>query len=172
MKKEGSNAVYTMSASIIDKMLQTDAFSVINSFICIPNIEGVDKINIDIGGTPYTMEIKRSTVTSDDGTQKTEAVYYYNGNVVTEGDFKNVYQAMISASYDAEIKGAVAGSKEPYMTISYHITGENENTVTASYLPYDDNFYLVDTGSTIRFFADKRKIDNIANTIMEFKAAQ
>lgn len=171
VKKEGSNAVYTMNADSIDKMLQVDAFTLINHFISIPTINSLDKVDIIIDGTPYTMEIKRKTVKNDASEDETQATYYYNGNEVEEAVFKDVYQIMITAGYDAEIKGDYAPTgAEPYLTISYHLNDDKATTLTASYLPYDDSFYAVDTGSTIRYFADKRKIDAIANAIKEFKA--
>lgn len=169
VKTEGSNAVYTMSSATVNKMLQVNAFNLLNTFVAIPNIDSVDKINIEIEGKLYTMEIKRTAGKNAKGEEVTSAAYYYNGNATDEDTFKTVYKSMTAANYDSEIKADVtAGGQQPFMTISYHIFGKNK-TITASYLPYDDSFYLVDTGNAIRFFADKRKIDDIAGTIKEFK---
>jgi hypothetical protein len=73
---------------------------------------------------------------------------------------------MISAQYDAKAEEKVsAEGTKPIMTIRYHIFGKGETTMTVSFLPYDDSFYLVDTGHTIRFFADKRQVDDIAKAV-------
>ncbi|MDF2944816.1 MAG: hypothetical protein K0S01_3674 [Herbinix sp.] len=169
VRKDGSKAVYIMKADSIDKMLQVDAFSIINPFVCIPNIDNVDKIAITIEGTTYNMELKRTTGKNDAGDEESNTTYYYNGKEVGEDVFKKVYQIMIAAKYDAEIKEAIAtDGEDPYMTISYHTTGDKEKTLSASYLPYDDSFYIVKTVDGARFFADKRKIDDIAKAVIEF----
>jgi len=149
-------------------MLETDPFELMSKFICIPSIDTVDRIDIDINGTAYTMEIKRETLTDEEGKEETQASYYYNGSKVEEDAFKEVYKKMIAVGYDAKAEEKVntVGIK-PTMTIRYHIVGEGETTLTASFLPYDDSFYLVDTGHTIRFFADKRQVDDVAKAVKE-----
>ncbi|MDF2538339.1 MAG: hypothetical protein K0S76_1360 [Herbinix sp.] len=173
VRMEGSNAVYTISASSIDTMLWPDTFDLLNAFIHIPNIEAVDSITAEIDGVPYTMEIKRTTSKNDAGEEETTKTYYNNGNEVTEDNFKGVYQSMVSAKYDSELKEEVTTEGlTPILTISYHIFKDKDVTLTASYLPYNESFYLVDTGKKIRFLADKRQIDDIAKAIKEFKAPE
>lgn len=169
IREDGSNAVYTIDASTIDKMLKIDSFSLMNPYICLPNINMVDKIVYDINGTKYTMDIKHTTQKNADGKDETVATYYFNGNKVEEEAFKTLYQAMISAQYDAEVKGDVpAAGATPYMTLSFHLFGDNESTITASFLPFNDSFYLVQKDGATRFVADKRKIDAIAAAISSF----
>lgn len=166
VRREGSDCVYTMRKADINKMLEIDTFDLMSKIICIPNIESVDRIDIDSNGTAYTMEIKRETVTNEEGKEETKASYYCNGSKVEEDAFKDVYQKMISAQYDAKAEEKVsAEGTKPIMTIRYHIFGKGETTMTVSFLPYDDSFYLVDTGHTIRFFADKRQVDDIAKAV-------
>lgn len=173
VRREGDNAVYTMKMEEIDKMLDVDAFSVMSSFITIPNIDHIDKIDVQIDGKTYTMSIERETVKNESGEQEIKATYYYNGNTVEEDVFKDVYQIMIAAGYDAEIKEEVdAEGIKPYLTISYYLNTEGNKVCTTSYLPYDDSFYLVDNGNPIRFFADKRDIDAVVNSIQEFKRTE
>lgn len=169
VRKEGSNAVYTMKAEEVDKMLSTDPFSVMSSFISIPNIESVEKIEAEIEGKAYTMEIKREPAKNDSGEEETKATYYYNGKPTDEDIFKDVYQVMVGAGYDAQVKETVDVSKlTPYMTITYHLTGGT--TMTTSYYPHDESFYLVaNQKDPVRFFSDKREIDEIAQAIKEFK---
>ena len=166
---DGSNAVYTISADSIDKMLQVDAFSILNPYVLIPNIDTVDKIVFDIAGTTYTMDIKRTAQKNSDGTDETVATYYYNGNEVKEDSFKSLYQQMISAQYDTEIKDTVStDGVAPYMSMSFHIFGDNERTISASFLPYNDSFYIVQKDGETRFFVDKKKIDAIAAAVSQF----
>ena len=169
VRAEGSPSIYTMSAANVEKMLTMDTFSILNPFVLIPNIESVDKIVCSIQGTEYTLEIKRSTAKNEDGEDETTAAYYYNSKEAEEDVFKELYQKLISPTYDAENKGDIkAKAVEPIMTISFHIFGEDERTVTASYLPYDESFYSVLKNDEIRFLIDRRKIDEISTAISVF----
>ncbi|HWT26996.1 MAG TPA: hypothetical protein VN131_03580, partial [Mobilitalea sp.] len=89
-----------------------------------------------------------------------------------EQAFKDVYEVIIGASYDTQITKPVdINGVNPVLTLTYHITvGNQQKTLSASYLPYDDSFYIVNfDGAKVRFLADKRKIDTIIKTIEEFK---
>lgn len=169
VRKDGDNSVYTMKNTYIEKMLTIDAFSLLNPFVNIYNIETLNKIDIDIKGKPYSMEIKRKTITDDEGKEKVESTYYYNGDVTDEAIFKDVYQAMIGAKIDAQLKNEVSlDGSEQVLTLIYYIEGFEEPFKT-TYYTYDDSFYLIDQGYPIRFVADKRKIDFIIKAIEEFK---
>jgi hypothetical protein len=166
---EGDRAVYTIDKDAIDHMVEVDPFSVLNKFVTIPNIEMVDKIDINIDGTAYTMDLKRITDKNEKGEEEVKTTYFFNGKEAKEDIFKDVYQKIISARYDAPIKEEInAADIAPFLTLTFHLN-DNENTVlTASYLPYDDSFYIINNGET-RFFADKRKIDDIIKAVKEFK---
>lgn len=169
VRKDGDNAVYTMNDTIVDKMLNIDTFSILSTFVNIYNIETVNKIDIEIEGKPYSMEITKKTVTNEEGEEEEEKTYYYNGDVVEEDVFKKVYQAMIGAKLDSQLNKEVSvDGLEPVLTLSYHVEGISE-PFTTSYYPYDESFYLIDSGQTIRFVADRRKIDKIIDAIKEFK---
>lgn len=171
VRKDGDYAIYTMRAANVEDMINIDAFSIMSSFVSIHNIEMVDRVDIDIYGKPYTMEIKREITTDEEGNEVTEATYYYNGKEAEEDVFKDVYQAMIGAKFDTRLKEEVsAEGLEAILTITYHIA-DTEQAYTSKYYPYDESFYLVDNGYPIRFVADKRKIDSIIKAIQEFKKA-
>ncbi len=172
VRPEGSSSVYTMKAETADKMLQTNPFGVLTSFITIPNIDTVNKIEISIDGQPYTMEIGRDTAKDETGKEITTATYYYNGKTVEEKVFKDVYQIIILAGYDKEIAEPVKEEDfTPTLSITYHLT--NGNTLTSSYMPYNESFYIVRTqDNPIRFYSDKREIEEIITAIKDFKGTE
>jgi hypothetical protein len=140
-----------------------------NPYVLIPTIDDVDHIEANIQGNVYTMDIKYATTTNEDGEEETTGTYYYNGSEVEEDAFKGLYQKLISATYDAEGNEAVAADRaDPYMTLTFHIVGDQERTLTASYLPYDDSFYLVQKDENNSFFVDKRVIEDIADAVVGF----
>jgi hypothetical protein len=169
VRKDGDNAIYTMKNTNVEKMLTIDTFNILSTFVNIYNIETVNKIEIDIKGKPYTMEIKRETIINEDGEEEIESTYYYQGKIAKEDVFKDVYQAMISAKIDTQLNNELSlDDTEPILTLSYYIEGIDE-AITAVYYAYDESFYLIGKGGhSIRFLADKRRIDNIIKAIEEF----
>jgi hypothetical protein len=166
----GDGAVYTIDKEAIDNMVEVDPFSILNKFVTIPNIEMVDKIDIDIDGTAYMMKLERTTGKNEKGEEEIKTTYFYNGKEAKEEVFKDIYQKIISARYDAPIKKEIiAADIAPFLTITFHLNDEKNTVLTASYLPYDESFYIIDNGET-RFFADKRKMDDIIKAVKEFKA--
>jgi len=170
IRVDGSNTVYTIDAATVEKMLKFDAFSVLNPYICIPNIETVDQVVFDIEGKKYTLDIKHTTAKDADGKEESVKTFTFNGKEVTSSAAcTKLYQAMISTKYDTEMKDTVTtDGLTPYMTMSFHIFGDEERTITTSFLPYDDSFYLIQKDGGTRFLADKRLIETIANTVSQF----
>jgi hypothetical protein len=171
VKAEGSKAVHTMDDVALDKMLTVDVFSLINNFVNIPNIDTVEKIDIKTEASTHKIELKRSTEKNEDGKDETKTTYFFDGKEVEEDPFKKFYQVIISAMFDAEIKTEVqTQGVQPLLSMTYYLT--DGTTASASYLPYDDSFYIIDSNDETRFFADKRRIDNIINKIKEFEASK
>lgn len=169
VRVDGNLSVYTLSETTIEKMLKINAFSMMNGFVCIPNIDTVDHAVLNIEGTEYNLDIKRTTEKKDDGTEETVVTYYYNNQEADTDAFKKLYQTVVSATYDAEAKEEVqTDGLTPYMTMSFHIFGDQEKTVSASFLPYNESFFIVQKGDTVRFLVDKRKIEDIAKAVTTF----
>lgn len=161
---DGSKEVYTMSQTTVDTMLKVDTFSLLNSYAAIPDLENVDKISVDVKDKTYSMNIKRKTVKKE-----TTASYYFNGTKVKEDSFKKLYETLIAAKYDAQLNKKVDTSKlNPYLTLSFYLSGNNSGTVKVSFLPYNDSFYIADKGNGLYFLVDKRYVDAMAKAIKKF----
>lgn len=168
VKSDGLNAVYTLSGDSVDKMLQIDVFGIMSHYVALPNIAMVDMVSADINGQQYKMEIKHAQK-SNDKEDDAKDTYSFQGKDVEEKDFKDLYQIMIGIQYDAALKEEVDISKlKPVMTLSYHLFGDNETTLTDSFLPYNDSFYITDIGKGIYFLADKREVDQVIEQITGF----
>lgn len=166
---QGDKAVYTMDKDAIDSMVEVDVFGLMSKFVLIPNIDMVEHIDLEIDGKGYTMSMKRTTAKNEAGDEEVKTTYYYNGKEVEEDSFRDVYQALISAGYDSIIKEEInTEDMKAYLSMTFYLNDEKKTVLTASYLPYDDRFYIIKNGET-RFFADKRRIDDIVQTITELK---
>lgn len=164
----GSKVVYTMEAASVNKMLTVDTFSVLNPFINIPNIDNVDQIDITVDGKAYQVKIDHKTVKGEDGKESIENTFYFNGTQANKDGFTDLYQVLVGTKYDAEIKEEVNTNVAPHLTIRYQLNDSTKKVIGASFLPYDQSFYLIDTNGEIKFFADKRRIDDIVKKIVEY----
>ena len=151
-------------------MLAPDAFSIVNSYIDIPAIDSVDQVVIKSENQTYTLKLEQSTKENAEGEEETTTSYYYNTNTVEEDAFKTLYQSIISLTYDAEVKDTVdTEGVKPYLTLNFHVSGEQETTLETTYLPYDDSFYLVQKDGKAYFLVDKRKVDDMLQAVKDFK---
>ncbi|MFT4144511.1 MAG: DUF4340 domain-containing protein [Mobilitalea sp.] len=170
IRVEGSNLIYTIGASEIDTMLSPDAFSIVNSYIDIPSIDSVDQVVIESKDQTYTLKMERSTEENAEGEEETTTGYYYNTDTVEEDAFKTLYQSIISLTYDAEVKDAVdTEGVQPYLALSFQVSGEQETTLETTFLPYDDSFYLVEKDGKAYFLVDKRKVEDMLKLVQDFK---
>lgn len=169
IRVDGNDSVYTLSADTVDKMLKVDPFSLMNHYVCIPNIQTVDKVVLTTAGTTYTMDIKHDIKANADGTQTDNPTYYFNGKEADSSAFTSLYKTMVSPLYEGELKEDVnTDNLTPFLTISFHIFGDNETTVSASFLPYNDNFFIVKKDDGAHFLVDKRVIEDMAKAVSSF----
>jgi hypothetical protein len=164
----GTKVVYTMTADSVKKMLTVDPFSVMDSFINIPHVDNVDQIDITVDGKAYQFKIDHKTVKDENGKETVQNTFYFNGKPANEAGFTDLYQVLVGAKYDAVIKEVVNTKVAPHLTIRYQLNDPAKTVIGASFLPYDQSFYLIDTNGEIKFFADKRNIDDIVKKITEY----
>lgn len=166
---EGSKAVHTMDDNRVDRMINIDPFSLLDAYVMMPNISEVDKIEVVTGGKNYNMEIKRSTEKDDKGEEKTVSSYFFNGEEVEEKPFKTMYQVMISTQYDSEIKEEISlEGVEPVLSMSFHLFGDGEGTYSVDFYPYNDSFNIIKKPDGLTFFADKRRVDAVIESVTTF----
>ncbi|BCJ93441.1 hypothetical protein acsn021_10100 [Anaerocolumna cellulosilytica] len=170
-KSKDSNAVHTISADTVEKLLEIDAYSNSYHYINLINIEAVNQVTIHTGGNNYVLAIEK-TKESKDGTESEVLKYYYNGKEAEETSFKELYQAIIAPVTDREIPSTDAGSnaddKTAVMSVTYQLTTRKEPLVI-QYKPYDDSFYRVNSDGVEYFLTDARIINELAVKLKEFK---
>lgn len=166
---EGSQAVHTIDNVKVESMLDVDAFSLLDKYVLMPNIVDVDRIQAEVNGKTYDMEIKRTTEKDDEGKEKTVSTYFFNGKESEEKAFKANYQAMIAAQYDSVIKDDIdIEGMTPILSLSMHLFGEGEGTYSVKFYPYNDYLSIIQNADGLLFFADKRRIDAIVESITSF----
>lgn len=173
VKSGDSNAVNTISADVVDKLITIDAYSTVYRYINLVNITEIDKVDVEFNGKTYTLGLEKAEQTKDESTDSTEEVamnYYFNGKQVKERDFKDLYQLIISTETEREIPEDYTesnASKIPDLTLKFHYI--NGKTIIVKYLPYNDSYNVVNREGIEYFLTDLRKINEIIDKVQEFQ---
>ncbi|MDF2589898.1 MAG: hypothetical protein K0S41_3739 [Anaerocolumna sp.] len=167
-KLKDSSAVYTISADSVTNITEIDAYNNVYHYINLINLEALNKIDIDMKGTTYTMTMDKTSQKIDD--KETEVTKYnFNGKEADETTFKELFQTLIGPSTEREIPKEYYDNNQnqtPVMTITYHFNADtNKDTVTIKYLPYDESYYVVNTNGVEYFLTDLRNINKIIEAV-------
>lgn len=168
---DGATAVYLFPSDKVDAMKNLDAYTLVNKYAALPNIENVDKITAVIDGNSYQMEINTITSEDADGKEVKKSTFQFNGKDAEDEAFRTMYRSLVSVMYDAPLKETdkvdLSNAKQ-ILSLSFHLVKEDRILTVALY-PYNDSFELIDIGTGVYFLADKRKIDLIIDAVTQFK---
>ncbi|WMJ89649.1 DUF4340 domain-containing protein [Anaerocolumna sp. MB42-C2] len=180
VKTKDSKAVNIMSADAVDKLITIDAYSNVDHYVNLVNLDSINQLDINFDGKTYTLsaekaeDTKEDTQTKDDtqsgdSKKKEDTNYYFNGTKVGEDDFKSLYQTIISPTTERDIPKEYFTSntdQKPVMTLTYHQTDGNK--IEIQYKPYDDSYYVVNTNGLEYFLTDLRKVNDIKTALVNF----
>ncbi len=131
-------SVFTVDISPLT-FLDTKFSDIVNTFVYLPNINNVNKIELTIDGKTIVSDI---TTVKDDSDKDTFKVDGKDANMKNEkGDslFRSFYQGLIGITmnkYEPEAKP----SGTPEVTIKYYMKPDNK-PVTIEYISKDQNYY-------------------------------
>ncbi len=175
-KSKDSNAVNTMSADAVAQLIDIDAYSNVNHYINLINLDSINRLEVNFGGETYTMTMEKTEAAADDtATQDAESEstkYYFDDKEVEEDNFKELYQLIISPTTEREIPEEYFENnteQTPYLTLTFHFT-DTEDTATIQYKPYDESFYVANINGVEYFLTDLRKVNEIAETVKNFQS--
>lgn len=167
-KLSDSSAVHTITESTVSTLTDINAYDNTYKYINLINIDAANSMDIEADGTAYQLTIKRSKETVD-GKETETAKYYINDKEMEESAFKALYQVIIGPVTEREISQEEGtSSKVPYMTVTYHLI-TTDTPLVIKYLPYDQNYYAVNTDGAQYFLTDIRKIADITNSLKAAK---
>lgn len=134
-------SVFTIDISPLN-FLDIKFGDVVNSFIYLPNIQDVNKVELTMDGKTTVSEIKTVKDKSDQDTFKVDGK---DANMKDSSNdkslFRNFYQAMIGITMSKYEPGAKP-SGTPEVTIKYYMKPDSK-PVTIEYVSKDANYFYV-----------------------------
>ncbi len=164
-KKAGVPGVFTLSNRSLS-FIQTDAFTLVDKFIMLVNIQNVRRLTImdNEEGTAYTAEIKRETIDSGSEEEEVEETYFINDTEIDEDPFKKFYQKVIGILADAENPDPQP-LQDPEVSIRFEFN-ENIPTDTAAvdFEEINRDFYAAYRNGVTEFLASDYQVEAIFTT--------
>ena len=153
-KLAGSPGVFTINDSL--SFLNTTAFDLVDKFALIVNIAKVHELKLV---TPSKTYVGVLTTTGSGKSKKT--TYTFDGKTVKDTYFKNFYQVAIGVLYDAVNPSPKPGNPEVSFSLMLNTAGHP--TLTADYVPFNQNFYQVYRHGRSEFVVSRSQIQGIIN---------
>ncbi|MGL4800487.1 MAG: DUF4340 domain-containing protein [Cellulosilyticaceae bacterium] len=175
---EGEPAVYTMQDTFIEELVaKLDVFELSEKYVCIPSIDEVSEVAVEIGGKSYQLAIQREEIQVEKTETEEEAnaseietqikcTYFINGKEVEEERFKDVYAALIGIKADTELKDESIEEKESTV-VAFRYTLLNEEAKEAVFYPYDNQFYKTHLGGNKIVGANTRQFKGLQEKLEE-----
>lgn len=163
-KLENSSSVFLMEQSLVKPFLNIDGFNMMERFINLENIDGVNNVEINIYGQDYLLEMNHET-TGEGEDEKLTLSPTINGKSIEEDAFKDIYQAVIAISYDNPvdtISPSMLGEK--VLKITYN--NEDGTSTYTDYYKYNDNFLGVsEDGKDVEFVTNTNDIEYLKTNL-------
>lgn len=154
---EGSSMVYLISTDTADSLRYASYASLRSDSICTMDWDTVDRLDITLDGTTYTISFDVTETETEDGTE-TETLYTWNGQELDSTAVGNMLSAVNSLTATADASGSAG--EEPLLTFTFHRnTGDDFAELTLT-------LYAWDTGSCLASFSGEgsRLVDRSAVT--------
>ncbi len=169
-KLPGKPSVFTVNDSDFKSLLDTSAFTLLDKFLLIPNIDNVDGFSIKTASDTYTAVISRvpEKGAKPDSSGKTpmKTTYILNGKTVPEQGFKNFYQAVIGLLADSpNPKPNVAFN--PEITVTFHINKGPQHTYHEYFVPYNRDFYAVFIDGSSQLLLDRSQVKSMITSAQD-----
>lgn len=173
---DDSETVYLAEASKLNFLNNVNVNYLINQFTNLVNILRVDELTVTAGENSYVMSIEREQDLDASGNQKKDNYgnpatidsYYFNGAVVTESQFKDLYISMIGItmskiSDNYQFEGDVA------VKLDYKLNVEPKEFVV-EFLEYNDQYYAARRDGSTLALVKREQVDSIINQFAQFAA--
>lgn len=164
VKLKDSKAVNLMSSTDVEKILNINSFSAVNTFINLVNIADISSVDIIVEDKKYNLSIKDESNIAEENKEST-LTYYVNGKEIEENTFKDFYQKLISTTIQREIPKEDSDNvyDTTFMTVTYHLL--SGDMINVAYKLYDDSYYIVNVDGTEMFLTDFRDVNEIAKLL-------
>lgn len=173
---QGSNRVYTLSASDVEALAGATAASLAPDDVCLMDWDTVDSVDVTYAGQTKTVAFVRDTSeegdaegsedTADeadaDGSTASETVetsYAVDGQEADAGAVEDLLDAIDALQAEGEVEAVDTSTLDAAeITFTFHRSTETFSEMTLSLIPYDNSFYLVSFNGEERLLVNRNDV--------------
>ena len=151
---EGEKAVRLIDPAYMESLRTFDLNTLRSADVCLVRMDDIESMTVTIGGKKSEITITRS-----DNTEGDSIVYMQDGTQITAVNFNALYssiQGMVSEGFAAKQTDGKAR-----ITVTYKTSVKGFEEMTLQFIPYDQNFYVVDLNGRREVLVNKRDVEAV-----------
>lgn len=167
---EGSNSVYTMSASRVSTLIDVEAFSQVEKLVVNIELDSVKKITFDTGKKKDSITVNAKAADDSSSDSESELVYNakFNGVAVDDSQITALYNKLTALELKAE-KKQVVETESQVLAIEIKYGNKGQNTKKLVINTYDADYDRISIDGASYFVVDKRVVDELKTELDAMK---
>ena len=159
VKEERTGRLYEIDGTQTEAMTGLKPYDFIMGIANLVYLTTVDKLEIRTQETAAVFLVE----TDEDRNQ----VFIKEGQVLEEDGFKKMYSSIISIVAAKEAEDSTA-SGQPVLQLSFSRNTDKLKNTQISYIPYNEEYYLIIKDGQSDFLAEKSAVDEVIAVIDEY----
>lgn len=162
--------VYTADNSLFAFLDKSNVNYLVDQFAGLVYIKRIDGFEITTPDTVYTAKVFREDYLDEEGKEKTNETYEFEGQYADKDVFRDFYQVVIGALFDKRLDDPAEWHLEgdADVTVTYHMNYTDEPFVV-EYVSYDRDYYAIRREGVTLFLIRKSKIDSMVDTAEAYR---
>ena len=165
-KLADSPVVYLIDAEYMDTLRAFDFGTLRSGDVCA--VRSADIVSVDVTADGKKSTISLSRTQQEDGSETIR--YTLDGKQITASDYNSFYSSIQGMVGEGFAEKQVQG--DPVITVTYHTTVKNFETMTLQFIPYDQNFYLTDLNGRREVLVNKRDVERVLEAFRALQAQE
>ena len=152
---KGTDKVAIINKSLVDAILNVDAYQYILKLPVLVYVDTVKKIQIVLGEKVHKMEQDKDN-------------WKLDGKNVEQEEFQTLYRELLSVMISGKIEEGHNGEKKeklPVLTVQFLRSIENATDIEVKYYEYDDKSMSVSVNGQEYFIVDKKSVEELQKVI-------
>lgn len=155
----GSTYVYTVAAEKVEDLLEATYETLRPDDVCLMDWDTVDALDIVCDGEATTVSFVRTEEQDDDGETAVTTSYEVNGASADANAVSSLTDAIDGLESEGEgTIDAAQGGTDAELAITFHRTASTYETMTLSFIRYDNSFYLASFNGEERLLVNRNDV--------------
>ena len=155
----GSTYVYTVAAEKVEDLLEATYETLRPDDVCLMDWDTVDALDIVCDGEATTVSFVRTEEQDDDGETVVSTSYEVDGASADASAVSSLTDTIDGMESEGEgTIDAAQGGADAELAITFHRTASTYETMTLSFIRYDNSFYLVSFNGEERLLVNRNDV--------------